>query len=133
MVGTPGSLFVVAKPSSGALQCILRESTTADKSLRSPDCHQLFIGRSLVCHGAMPDLEVTRLRMRGSDDSGALRIAMVSETYPPEINGVAMTVSQLVGQLSTRGHHIELTAQPVEPAERHGAAGLLCLPKSLVY
>jgi len=48
---------------------------------------------------------------------------MVSETYPPEINGVAMTVSQLVRQLSVRGHHIELVrpAQPVEPAERHGA------------
>jgi hypothetical protein len=29
----------------------------------------------------------------------ALRVSMVSETFPPEINGVAMTVSQLVAQL----------------------------------
>jgi hypothetical protein len=37
-----------------------------------------------------------------------LRVSMVMETYPQEINGVAMTVSQLVGQLSIKGHHVEL-------------------------
>ncbi len=38
----------------------------------------------------------------------ALRIAVVTETYPPEINGVARTVGLMVGALLARGHHIEL-------------------------
>jgi glycosyltransferase involved in cell wall biosynthesis len=38
-----------------------------------------------------------------------LRIAIVTETYPPEINGVAMTMGRLVAGLLERGHHVELT------------------------
>jgi len=38
----------------------------------------------------------------------ALRIAVVTETYPPEINGVARTVGLMVGELLARGHEIEL-------------------------
>jgi glycosyltransferase involved in cell wall biosynthesis len=38
----------------------------------------------------------------------ALRIAVVTETYPPEINGVARTVGLMVDELLARGHHIEL-------------------------
>jgi glycosyltransferase involved in cell wall biosynthesis len=38
----------------------------------------------------------------------ALRIAVVTETYPPEINGVARTVGLMVEELLARGHHIEL-------------------------
>jgi glycosyltransferase involved in cell wall biosynthesis len=37
-----------------------------------------------------------------------LRIAVVTETYPPEINGVANTMQQLVAGLSARGHHLVL-------------------------
>jgi glycosyltransferase involved in cell wall biosynthesis len=37
-----------------------------------------------------------------------LRIAMVTETYPPEINGVAMTVGRLVEGLQLRNHQIQL-------------------------
>ena len=37
-----------------------------------------------------------------------LRVAMVTETYPPEINGVAMTIGRLVQALQARGHHIQL-------------------------
>ena len=59
-----------------------------------------------------------------------LRVSMVTETYPPEINGVAMTVSQLVGQLSGKGHHVELVRpkQPVEPALAHGAESTVLVP-----
>lgn len=39
----------------------------------------------------------------------ALRIAVVTETYPPEINGVARTVGIMVDELLARGHQIELT------------------------
>ena len=37
-----------------------------------------------------------------------LRIAVVTETWPPEINGVAMTLMQLAAALQHGGHEIEL-------------------------
>ena len=37
-----------------------------------------------------------------------LRIAMVTETYPPEVNGVARTVKEMVEGLRARGHFIQL-------------------------
>lgn len=37
-----------------------------------------------------------------------LRIALVTETYPPEINGVAMTLGRQVTDLQQRGHQIQL-------------------------
>lgn len=36
----------------------------------------------------------------------ALRVAVVTETYPPEINGVAHTLEKLVGGLVERGHQL---------------------------
>jgi glycosyltransferase involved in cell wall biosynthesis len=45
-----------------------------------------------------------------------MRIAMVTETYPPEVNGVARTVQEMVEGLRRRGHTIRL-ARP-----RQGAA-----------
>jgi glycosyltransferase involved in cell wall biosynthesis len=38
----------------------------------------------------------------------SLRIAVVSETWPPEVNGVAVTLSKLVHQLSLKKHTIQL-------------------------
>ncbi len=38
----------------------------------------------------------------------SLRVAMVTETYPPQINGVAMTVARLVQGLLERGHDLQL-------------------------
>ena len=37
-----------------------------------------------------------------------LSIAIVSETYPPEVNGVAMTLQRMVGGLLARGHYLHL-------------------------
>ena len=37
-----------------------------------------------------------------------LRLAIVTETYPPEINGVAMTTGRMVSALQQQGHWIEL-------------------------
>lgn len=37
-----------------------------------------------------------------------LRIAMVTETFPPEVNGVAITVSRMVEGMLKRKHHIQL-------------------------
>ncbi|MBA3845127.1 MAG: glycosyltransferase, partial [Planctomycetes bacterium] len=37
-----------------------------------------------------------------------LDVALVTETYPPEINGVAMTLANLVGGLRTRGWRVQV-------------------------
>jgi glycosyltransferase involved in cell wall biosynthesis len=37
-----------------------------------------------------------------------LRVAMVTETYPPEVNGVARTVGLMAAGLCARGHSIQL-------------------------
>jgi glycosyltransferase involved in cell wall biosynthesis len=46
-----------------------------------------------------------------------LRIAVVTETYLPEINGVAMTMGQIVKGLLNRGHYIELIRPRQYPNE----------------
>ena len=45
-----------------------------------------------------------------------IRIAVVTETYPPEINGVARTVGPMVEWLLARGHLIDLV-RPRQPGE----------------
>ncbi len=48
----------------------------------------------------------------------SLHIELVSETYPPDINGVALTVQSLEQGLRARGHRVALvrTEQPVDLA-----------------
>lgn len=51
--------------------------------------------------------------------SRPLRVAVVSETWPPEINGVARTMGRMVDMLLARGHAIDLIRprRPQEPAQ----------------
>jgi glycosyltransferase involved in cell wall biosynthesis len=51
-----------------------------------------------------------------------LRILLVTETFPPEINGVAMTTGRLVDGLRSRGHWIGL-ARPRQRHEQRAALG----------
>ncbi len=44
-----------------------------------------------------------------------LHLALVTKTYQPEINGVAMTLSRLVDGLAQRGHRVTI----VRPRQRH--------------
>jgi len=44
----------------------------------------------------------------GSAATLPLRLAIVTETYPPEVNGVAGTVARLFDALRQRGHDLEL-------------------------
>lgn len=44
-----------------------------------------------------------------------LHLALVTETWPPEVNGVAMTVSRLVEGLRQRGHHVNV----IRPRQQH--------------
>ena len=46
-----------------------------------------------------------------------LRIAVVTETYPPEVNGVAMTLARIVDGLQRRNHRIQLIRPRQHAAE----------------
>lgn len=46
-----------------------------------------------------------------------LRIAVVTETYPPEINGVAMTMGMLVRALQAREHQVQLIRPRQGPSD----------------
>jgi glutamate-1-semialdehyde 2,1-aminomutase len=47
-------------------------------------------------------------------------ICVVTETYPPEINGVASTLARLVDGLLAQGHAVSVVRLHQQPAERHG-------------
>ena len=55
------------------------------------------------------------------------RIAIVTETYPPEVNGVAMSIARVVDGLQRRSHELQLVrprqrqVEP-EPAPRGSSA-----------
>lgn len=49
-----------------------------------------------------------------------MRIAVVTETYPPEINGVAMTIGRMVSALQERNHQIQLI-RPRQHNQEHPA------------
>ena len=51
----------------------------------------------------------------------SLRIAVVTETFPPEVNGVAMTLGRVVDGLMRRGHLVQLV-RPRQPREHSNAA-----------
>ncbi|MBO9663490.1 glycosyltransferase family 1 protein [Dokdonella sp.] len=59
-----------------------------------------------------------------------MRIAIVTETWPPEINGVALTVQALARGLAGLGHAIELVRprQPEKAAETEQGFEQLLLP-----
>ncbi|MDH4479285.1 MAG: glycosyltransferase family 1 protein [Rhodoferax sp.] len=57
-----------------------------------------------------PQIQVERI----SNSQAALSIAVVTETYPPDINGVAHTLSKIVQGLQARGHVIWLV-RPRQP------------------
>jgi glycosyltransferase involved in cell wall biosynthesis len=48
----------------------------------------------------------------------SLRIAVVTETWPPEVNGVALTLSKLVQQLSLKNHTIQLIRPKQDKSEK---------------
>ena len=50
------------------------------------------------------------------------RLAVVTETYPPEVNGVAMSLARVVHGLNARNHDVQLI-RPRQPARLGAAAG----------
>jgi glycosyltransferase involved in cell wall biosynthesis len=49
-----------------------------------------------------------------------MRLAYVTETFPPELNGVALTVKRTVNHLRERGHAVDLI-RPRQPADPQDA------------
>lgn len=50
---------------------------------------------------------------------GCLNVALVTETYLPEVNGVAMTLGRLAAGLAARGHRVQI----VRPRQKHEKTG----------
>ena len=50
--------------------------------------------------------------------SSLLRVAFVTETFPPELNGVAMTAGRLLNGLNTAGHKVRI----IRPRQHIGIA-----------
>jgi len=59
---------------------------------------------------------------RHADDQPPLTIDIVSETAPPEVNGVAMTVGQLLAGLRLRGHEVTLIRPQLPAGEPESGA-----------
>lgn len=68
----------------------------------------------MACVDSIPHLTQPRQPAR----STKLRIALVTETYPPEVNGVAMTIGHIVRGLQERGHTIQLVRPRQYPGEQ---------------
>ena len=62
--------------------------------------------------------------MTSALDRRPLRIALVTETYPPEVNGVALTVARIADGLRRRGHQLQLV-RPRQAGDGAGTAGEL--------
>jgi hypothetical protein len=70
------------------------------------------------------------LRMAGMSAQRPLQLAIITETYPPEINGVVNIMHQLVLGLERRGHRVHVvrprqTGNPRPCEARHPAETLV--------
>ena len=81
-----------------------------------PSCHQTVAGHGNHALMNMPPSD--RLLVENFlPAQQALRIAVVTETWPPEVNGVALTLAKLVRQLIARQHSVQLVRPRQESAE----------------
>jgi glycosyltransferase involved in cell wall biosynthesis len=65
--------------------------------------------------------------MDGTAAPRRLHVALVTETYPPEVNGVALTLARLVGGLRERGHRVDLI-RPRQSAQDLGGRNEFLVP-----
>src|SRR5258708_14304869 len=83
-------------------------SDSRQESLRKPSS-RLHLGRALCARMNTP------MKLPGA--RGSLQVAVVTETYPPEVNGVARTLGLRVEALLQRAHH-DLLTRPRHAVER---------------
>lgn len=99
-------MLAIHRVSALTERCICRDSSHV--------CHATVT--ALTQHGrmnmptALQDLLIEHLPVARP----SLRVAVVTETYPPEVNGVALTLQQLVQRLQARNHQIRLV-RPRQP------------------
>lgn len=55
-------------------------------------------------------------------DAPAMRIALITDTFTPQVNGVARTLDQLVRHLVDMGHEVALVAPSHDPIPERGLA-----------
>lgn len=56
-----------------------------------------------------------------------MRLTLVTETFPPELNGVARTLGRWAETFCRRGHAVDVI-RPLRPTEREGEDSILPLP-----
>ena len=80
-----------------------------------------------LAHSGMPQGVVAAAAtssVRGEAEARTtLRVAVISETYTPEVNGVALTVAGLVRGLRELGHRV-LLVRPRQRDERSGRVSM---------
>ena len=59
-----------------------------------------------------------------------LRLLLVTETFPPEVNGVARTLHRWAEAFRSRGHHVQII-RPRQPPEGRAPERVLGLPREL--
>ena len=80
---------------------------TAGFHISEQACHHFVIKRcqyGLMDTDANPEFEVDNFPAR----QRSWRVAVVTETYPPEVNGVALTLARLVEGLRSANHDVQL-------------------------
>ncbi len=61
-------------------------------------------------------------RGKGAETSRrSLHVCIVTETYPPEVNGVALTLGHLIGGMLARGHAVSIVRPRQHASDRTGA------------
>lgn len=53
-----------------------------------------------------------------SQARGVLQVTIVTETYPPDVNGVAMTMDRLLGGLLERNHRVQLVRPQQDSSDK---------------
>src|SRR5690606_27542731 len=81
--------------------------------------------RRRSCGSHRTAIRVTsRTRTLAQTGEPRMHYAIVSETYPPEVNGVALTVQALEQGLRARGHDVDVI-RPRQPGATAATAGEL--------
>lgn len=85
-------------------------------------CHQIII--ILICCPfslvRVNNTQYTPLPSTLNPTSSGLRVALVTETFAPEVNGVAMTLGKLVTGMQAKGHRVQVV-RPFQAREMANA------------
>src|SRR5262245_32431849 len=74
-------------------------------------------------HRGHTEMYATRAIWSQLNASDQRHICIVTETYPPEINGVAMTLAHLIEGLRGQGHTVSVVRPRQQPSDRPSDRG----------